>query len=201
MLPHAVGDIVPHGDVVLQVYGPAPPPSDRLRGLFAIGEERTIEQDPAFALRILVDIAIRALSPAVNDPTTTVQVLGAIEDLLLLIGDCDLRGRGELRDGDGTCACSSRAALGGPAGPGADGDPRVRRDRHAGHAPDARAARPPRGARPPGAPRGGRRPHRGTRVEPWSGTSSDPAVREFASRPDPQGIGGPSDAPATLIPS
>ena len=67
-----------------------------------IGEERTIEQDPAFALRILVDIAIRALSPAVNDPTTAVQVLGAIEDLLLLIGESDLRGRGELRDGDGT---------------------------------------------------------------------------------------------------
>ena len=102
VLPHAVGDIVPHGDVVLQAYGPAPPPAERLRGLFVIGEERTIEQDPAFALRILVDIAIRALSPAVNDPTTTVQVLGAIEDLLILIGESDLRGRGELRDDDGT---------------------------------------------------------------------------------------------------
>jgi uncharacterized membrane protein len=33
--------------------------------MFALGRERTIEQDPAFALRILVDIAIRALSPAV----------------------------------------------------------------------------------------------------------------------------------------
>jgi uncharacterized membrane protein len=101
VLPHAVGDIVPHGDVVLQAYGPVPPPAERLRGLFVIGEERTIEQDPAFALRILVDIAIRALSPAVNDPTTTVQVLGAIEDLLILIGESDLRGRGELRDEHG----------------------------------------------------------------------------------------------------
>jgi uncharacterized membrane protein len=44
--------------------------------MFALGRERTIEQDPAFALRVLVDIAIRALSPAVNDPTTAVQVLG-----------------------------------------------------------------------------------------------------------------------------
>ncbi len=101
VFPHAVGDIVPHGDVVLQAYGPAPPPADRLRGLFVIGEERTIEQDPAFALRILVDIAIRALSPAVNDPTTTVQVLGAIEDLLILIGESDLHGRGDLHDDDG----------------------------------------------------------------------------------------------------
>ncbi|MCX4853606.1 DUF2254 domain-containing protein [Streptomyces canus] len=43
--------------------------------LIALGAERTIEQDPVFALRILVDIAIRALSPAFNDPTTAVQVL------------------------------------------------------------------------------------------------------------------------------
>jgi uncharacterized membrane protein len=101
VLPHAVGDIVPHGDVVLQAYGSTPPPAECLRGLFVIGEERTIEQDPAYALRILVDIAIRALSPAVNDPTTAVQVLGAIEDLLILMGESDLRGRGELHDREG----------------------------------------------------------------------------------------------------
>jgi uncharacterized membrane protein len=102
VLPHAVGDIVPHGSVIVEVYGAnAPPDAERLRGLVALGEERTIEQDPAFAVRILVDIAIRALSPAVNDPTTACQVLGAIEDLLLLFGESDLRGRGELRDGHG----------------------------------------------------------------------------------------------------
>ena len=67
----------------------------------ALGEERTIEQDTAFALRILVDIAIRALSPAVNDPTTAVQVLGAVEDLLLRIGESDLTARGTLRDAGG----------------------------------------------------------------------------------------------------
>lgn len=50
-----------------------------LNGLVALGIERTIDQDPAFALRILVDIAIRALSPAVNDPTTAVQMLDHIE--------------------------------------------------------------------------------------------------------------------------
>jgi uncharacterized membrane protein len=80
----------------------APPAADRLRGMVALGEERTIEQDPAFAMRILVDIAIRALSPAVNDPTTAVQVLGALEDLLLLIGESDLSGRGAIRDATGT---------------------------------------------------------------------------------------------------
>jgi uncharacterized membrane protein len=69
--------------------------------MFALGRERTIDQDPAFALRILVDVAIRALSPAVNDPTTAVQVLDYIEDLLLVVGRLELNGLGELRDGAG----------------------------------------------------------------------------------------------------
>ena len=102
VFPHAVGDLVPHGDVLIEVYGAGTlPAADRLRGMVALGEERTIEQDTAFALRILVDIAIRALSPAVNDPTTAVQVLGALEDLLLRIGESDLTGRGTLRDAAG----------------------------------------------------------------------------------------------------
>src|SRR4051794_2936306 len=102
VIPHAVGDVVPHRAAIVQVHGTPPAAAaQRLRGMLAIGEERTIEQDPAFALRILVDIAIRALSPAVNDPTTAVQVIGALEDLLLRMGESDLRGRSEWRDGDG----------------------------------------------------------------------------------------------------
>ena len=67
VLPHAVGDIVPHGSELLQVYGSRRPARRKPARMLALGEERTIEQDPAFALRILVDIAIRALSP----PSTT----------------------------------------------------------------------------------------------------------------------------------
>ena len=48
--------------------------------------ERTFEQDPKYPLRLLVDIAINALSPAINDPTTAVQVLDQIEDLLRCLG-------------------------------------------------------------------------------------------------------------------
>ncbi|MFI9025377.1 DUF2254 domain-containing protein [Streptomyces sp. NPDC053560] len=47
------------------------------------GPSRTVEQDPAYGFRLLADIAIRALSPAVNDPTTAVQALDQIEDVLL----------------------------------------------------------------------------------------------------------------------
>ena len=74
-------------------------PSTGSAGRIALGTERTIEQDPAFALRILVDIAIRALSPAVNDPTTAVQVINHLEDTMALIGSTPgLDGRWEYRD-------------------------------------------------------------------------------------------------------
>jgi uncharacterized membrane protein len=53
---------------------------------FLIRGERTFVQDPAFGFRQLVDIAIRALSPAVNDPTTGVQAIDRISDLLAITG-------------------------------------------------------------------------------------------------------------------
>jgi uncharacterized membrane protein len=55
-----------------------------------LDRERTFEQDPKYPIRILVDIAIKALSPAINDPTTAVQTIDQIEDLLRRLGECDL---------------------------------------------------------------------------------------------------------------
>jgi uncharacterized membrane protein len=57
-----------------------------MRAAFATGDERTFEQDPKYAIRLLVDIAIKALSPAVNDPSTAVQALDQLEDLLRRLG-------------------------------------------------------------------------------------------------------------------
>jgi uncharacterized membrane protein len=54
------------------------------------GPGRTFEQDPTMAFRVLVDIALRALSPAINDPTTAVQVLDCEEDLLRMLVGRDL---------------------------------------------------------------------------------------------------------------
>jgi uncharacterized membrane protein len=88
VLRHAIGDFVPEGAVLVEMYGddPGAQAEQQLRGLIALGVERTIEQDPAFAIRIMVDIASRALSPAVNDPTTAVQVLNHLGDTLRLVG-------------------------------------------------------------------------------------------------------------------
>ena len=87
----AVGDTVVEGMPILRVHGTgASLPEARLRDAVELGSDRTFEQDPKFAIRILVDVAIKALSPAINDPTTAVQALDQIEDLLLRLGRCDL---------------------------------------------------------------------------------------------------------------
>jgi uncharacterized membrane protein len=48
-------------------------------------------QDPAFALWVIVDVAEKALSPAINDPTTGVAALDQIQRLLHAIGSRDLK--------------------------------------------------------------------------------------------------------------
>ncbi|MGW1881622.1 DUF2254 domain-containing protein [Streptomyces sp. NPDC001970] len=101
VLTHRVGDSVPPGGALLEVHGAAPPDPRALTGLVALGVERTIEQDPAFALRILVDVAIRALSPAVNDPTTAVQLLNHIDAFLHALGKAELHRRYALQDSHG----------------------------------------------------------------------------------------------------
>jgi len=97
----SVGDAVHDSVPILRVYSDASPlPEDFLRPAIALGVERTFEQDPKYAIRLLVDIAIRALSPAVNDPTTAVQALDQIEDLLVRLGRRRLE-IGEFRDAQG----------------------------------------------------------------------------------------------------
>jgi uncharacterized membrane protein len=55
---------------------------DQIAGYMLLGAERTLIHDAGFVLRQLVDIAIRALSPGVNDPTTATSALDRINDLL-----------------------------------------------------------------------------------------------------------------------
>ena len=84
----AVGEYVrPHRELLRVHGGPVPDP-DALARHVAVAPERTIEQDPAFAMRIVVDTAIRALSPAVNDPTTATQALDVLE---VLVGELAAR--------------------------------------------------------------------------------------------------------------
>jgi uncharacterized membrane protein len=83
---YAAGDTVPEGAAVMRVFGDNfNQPDWQLLRAVRLGEQRTIDQDPKYALRLIVDIAIRALSPAINDPTTAVMALDRLEDLLRLL--------------------------------------------------------------------------------------------------------------------
>ena len=79
----AVGDTLLQGSVVLRVRGASMSLSEiDLMQTIHLGTERTFEQDPKYPIRLLADIAIKALSPAINDPTTAIQAIDQIEDLL-----------------------------------------------------------------------------------------------------------------------
>lgn len=75
---------------VATVWGRTPdvavPSLDRLEPALAdalqVGYERTMQQDPSYGLRQLVDVAAKALSPGVNDPTTAVHALGHLSSLV-----------------------------------------------------------------------------------------------------------------------
>lgn len=97
----AVGDFVPRGAPLFRVFENGAAVDDRrLRASVALGRERTTEQDPTCAFRILVDVAIKALSPAINDPTSAVMAINQLHDLLRFVATRRLD-VGEHRDAGG----------------------------------------------------------------------------------------------------
>ena len=83
----AVGDTIVYDTKLLHIRGGLRPiPENRLWRAIHLADERTFEQDPKYPIRLLVDIAIKALSPAINDPTTAVQAIDQLEDLLRRLG-------------------------------------------------------------------------------------------------------------------
>lgn len=84
---HQVGNFVSVDEPLYLLYGGAVQADEqRLRGAVALGPERTIEQDATFAFRVIVDIALKALSPAINDPTTAVLAIDQLHRLLRAVG-------------------------------------------------------------------------------------------------------------------
>jgi uncharacterized membrane protein len=81
------GDIINVGDPIIEVYGGSQlDPARALKG-FYIEPEQGISQDPAYGIRMLVDIALQALSPAINAPTTTHLVIVRLTNILSIIAD------------------------------------------------------------------------------------------------------------------
>ena len=94
------GEHVVAGTTLGWVWAPSPvqppPDADRFSSILhtalRIGFERTLEQDPGFGLRQLIDAACKALSPAVNDPYTAIQ---AVDHLAVLFSALAARPLGD----------------------------------------------------------------------------------------------------------
>lgn len=104
-----VGDFVTPLSPLCDVACETPPDddlADAIRARYSIGHARSIDQDPAFGIRQIVDIGLKALSPGVNDTTTGVMCvlnLGAILETL-----CRRKIPDELRAKDGTLRVIAR---------------------------------------------------------------------------------------------
>jgi len=102
-LPLKPGDLVRENAVILEVWNPVTPPEQGpILKCFELGIDRTMNQDPMFGFRLLNDIALRAMSPAINDPATAVQTLDSIENLLTVLVGRDLA-IGRIDDNTDTC--------------------------------------------------------------------------------------------------
>ena len=83
----APGDFVTEADALAHVWpaGSAEDAASTIRGAISLGHERDLHQDPLYGIRQLAEIAMKALSPGVNDPSTAESAIGylraALEEL------------------------------------------------------------------------------------------------------------------------
>lgn len=84
-MERAIGEFVVHG-TALALIALEDPPGKKiitvLQAAYTIDRHRTVEQDPAFGIRQIVDIALKALSPGINDTTTAVMCVDYLSAIL-----------------------------------------------------------------------------------------------------------------------
>jgi uncharacterized membrane protein len=96
-LEQVIGTFVLPGDLLLSVWADAPVDEAKLcsdlRSACVLGMNRTNDQDVAWGLVELSDIAIKALSPGINDPTTAAMVIDRLGESLVILGNRPLPAR------------------------------------------------------------------------------------------------------------
>jgi uncharacterized membrane protein len=96
-----LGLFVSEGTPLVRVFGRPGDTEFPLADVVSLGHERTVKLDPTYGVRQLVNIALRALSPGVNEADTAVVVLDHLHEILLRVGSSVLPGP-EYRDDEGT---------------------------------------------------------------------------------------------------
>lgn len=100
-----VGDFLLPGSPLATVW-PATAPhddatADAIRGAFLTGPQRTPHADPELGIIELVDIAVKALSPGINDPTTATLCVDRLAEVLLALARRETRNRVRRNPDDG----------------------------------------------------------------------------------------------------
>jgi uncharacterized membrane protein len=88
-----VGEFIAEGRPIVSLALMQPPDRNlvkRLNGLYAVDSYRTTDQDAAYGLRQLVDVALKALSPGINDTTTAVTALDYLSVILQRLADREI---------------------------------------------------------------------------------------------------------------
>jgi uncharacterized membrane protein len=102
-VPRHTGDFATRGIALCEVWPSTkltPELADEFRSAYAVGAQRTSERDPLLGMELLAEIAVRALSPGINDPNTAVNCLDFIGDLLVRMAVHELP-RPEMHDDEG----------------------------------------------------------------------------------------------------
>ena len=93
-MERGIGDFISEGSpVVLVSVRLGDEEMERIGGTFTVGRYRTLEQDAAFGIRQLVDIALRALSPGINDTTTAAICVDHLGSILAELVDRKVEGK------------------------------------------------------------------------------------------------------------
>jgi uncharacterized membrane protein len=92
-VPVCIGQYLRRGTALLRVWSATEVPGDvqeRLESAFDLGRQRSVAQDPLFGIEQMADVAIKALSPSINDPTTATQALDQIAAAVSLLQSREL---------------------------------------------------------------------------------------------------------------
>ena len=91
-MERGIGAFVVKGAALASLALEAPPDRATVAALndaYNVGRYRTVEQDPAFGIRQLVDMALKALSPGVNDTSTAVMCIDYLSAILAKLSRCE----------------------------------------------------------------------------------------------------------------
>jgi uncharacterized membrane protein len=102
-MEHGIGEFVVQGTKLASLALEDPPAEQTIADLqsaFSIKNNRTVEQDAAFGIRQIVDIALKALSPGINDTTTAVTCVDYLASILARVASLQIPSSHRFEDGE-----------------------------------------------------------------------------------------------------